>query len=211
MPFRKVPGATSRVRPAGLFPAPAVPPAAVQAHIDGGARGNPGPSGYGVVVHDADGKLLAELSEFLGHNTNNFAEYSALLAALDYALQHGHRELKIFSDSELLVKQIKGEYKIKSPELRTLYDQARSLINKLSWFHIEHVRREQNSEADILANEAMDSGMRSAFPRGENRNPAANRARFESREYKGIVRGGVVELIDADLPDGTKVRVRTEK
>lgn len=130
----------------------------ITAYIDGGARGNPGPAGYGVRVTDNGGKVLAEISKFLGHGTNNFAEYSALLAALDYALQHVHKKLKIFSDSELLVKQMKGEYKVRSPELRPLYDQARARIRKLESFNIQHLRREQNRDADRLANEAMDKG-----------------------------------------------------
>lgn len=132
----------------------------VTAFIDGGARGNPGPAGYGVIIKDAAGKKLDEVSQFLGHRTNNFAEYSGLLAALEYALQHGHAALKIVSDSELLVKQIRGIYKVRSPELRVLYDQARIMIRKLQWFQIEHVRREMNREADQLANAAMDQGKR---------------------------------------------------
>src|SRR5947199_9089042 len=86
------------------------------AYIDGGARGNPGPAGYGVVITDASGKKLEELSQFLGHRTNNFAEYSGLLAALDYAVRNGLKDFKVLSDSELLVKQILGEYKVRSPE-----------------------------------------------------------------------------------------------
>lgn len=128
------------------------------ANIDGGARGNPGPAGYGVVIKDATNHVLAELSEFLGHATNNVAEYSALLAALDYALKHGHKSMHIFSDSELLVKQMKGEYKVRSPELKPLYEQARAASHTLESFSIQHVRREQNREADKLANRAMDQG-----------------------------------------------------
>ena len=129
------------------------------ANTDGGARGNPGPAGYGVVIKDQDGKKVAGLSEYLGHQTNNFAEYSALLAALRYAVEHGPKALKVISDSELLVKQIKGQYKVKHPVLQQLYGQAKGLILQLEWFSIEHSFREQNQEADRLANEAMDSGM----------------------------------------------------
>jgi ribonuclease HI len=130
------------------------------AHIDGGARGNPGPAGYGIVVRDSAGKQIAELSEFLGHRTNNFAEYSALIAALEYARRNGHTALKVVSDSELLVRQMNGQYKVKSPDLRPLYERARSLVRQFEWFSIEHARREQNREADRLANEAMDRGAR---------------------------------------------------
>jgi ribonuclease HI len=132
----------------------------ITAHVDGGARGNPGPAGYGVVVHDSGGKTLAELSEFLGHRTNNFAEYSGLLAALEFARQHGYSALKVVSDSELLVRQMNGQYKVKSPDLRPLYERARTLARQLQWFAIEHARREQNRDADRLANAAMDRGSR---------------------------------------------------
>src|SRR4051812_46654559 len=94
------------------------------AYIDGGARGNPGPAGYGAHIQDAGGQTVAELSAFLGHKTNNYAEYSALIAALGYAVEHKFPSLKIVSDSELMVKQIRGEYKVKSPELKVLYDEA---------------------------------------------------------------------------------------
>lgn len=128
------------------------------AHVDGGARGNPGPAGYGVVIENQVGKKIAAISHYLGHRTNNFAEYSGLLAALNYAVEHQHSALRVLSDSELMVRQMKGVYKVRSPELRPLYEQARGLAQKLNWFRIEHVRREQNAEADRLANEAMDRG-----------------------------------------------------
>jgi len=131
----------------------------VTVNIDGGARGNPGPAGYGAIFKDASGKKIGELSRYLGIQTNNFAEYSGLIAALEHALNQGYKTLKVFSDSELLVRQMKGIYKVRSPELRPLYDQARSLIRKLDSFRIEHVRREFNREADKLANRAMDEGV----------------------------------------------------
>jgi ribonuclease HI len=128
------------------------------ANIDGGARGNPGPAGYGAVIKDAAGNKVAELSQYLGHQTNNYAEYSALLAALQYAVEHGPRALKVISDSELLVKQIRGQYKVKNPTLQELHRRAKELIAKLEWFSIDHSFREQNQEADRLANQAMDAG-----------------------------------------------------
>ena len=127
------------------------------AHIDGGARGNPGPAGYGVHLTDDKGTLVAEISRYLGHRTNNFAEYSALIAALEYAVEHGWSALKVISDSELLVKQIRGEYKVKSPDLKEFYDRATILIRKTSRFSIQHVLREKNRDADRLANWAMDN------------------------------------------------------
>ena len=129
------------------------------AHCDGGARGNPGPSGYGAVVATEEGKKLAELSEFLGIRTNNYAEYSGLLGVLAWAIEHGHKHLRVVSDSELMVKQIKGQYKVKSPDLKPLYDEARRRIGQLDTFTITHALRHKNKDADRLANEAMDRGM----------------------------------------------------
>jgi ribonuclease HI len=126
------------------------------AHIDGGARGNPGPAGYGVVIENQAGYKIAALSQYLGHCTNNYAEYSGLIAALKYAVEHQHSALRVLSDSELMVRQMNSVYKVRSPELRPMYEQARALAGKLKRFRIEHVRREQNAEADRLANEAMD-------------------------------------------------------
>jgi probable phosphoglycerate mutase len=144
-----------------LFPAP--PRTAgpwISAHCDGGARGNPGPSGFGALIQDADGRVLAELSEFLGIQTNNFAEYSGLLASLDYALANGHRRLRVISDSELMVKQIQGKYQVKSPGLRPLFEQAKKKIAQLDGFEIVHALRHKNKDADRLANQAMDRGMK---------------------------------------------------
>lgn len=128
------------------------------AHIDGGARGNPGPAGYGVVIEAQDGRRVAALSQYLGHRTNNYAEYSGLLAALEYALGHEPRKLKVISDSELMVRQIRGVYKVRNATLLQLYRKAQELIRQLEWFEIGHVLRESNREADRLANEAMDRG-----------------------------------------------------
>ena len=129
------------------------------AHSDGGARGNPGPAAYGVVIKDQSGRKIAALSEYLGHQTNNVAEYRGLIAALEYALDHGHKALQVVSDSELLVRQIKGLYKVKNRALRELHGRAKELIAQLDWFSIEHALREHNREADRLANAAMDRGM----------------------------------------------------
>jgi ribonuclease HI len=129
------------------------------AHSDGGARGNPGPAGYGVVIQDQSGEKVAHLSEYLGHQTNNFAEYQGLIAALEYTIKHGFKALKLISDSELLVRQIKGVYKVKNATLKDLHGRAKELIAQLEWFSIGHALREHNREADRLANEAMDKGM----------------------------------------------------
>lgn len=153
---RKIPSPSGSRSP---FPAQPSPSSYLIAHVDGGSRGNPGPSGYGVVITDQAGHKLAALSDYLGHQTNNYAEYSGLLAALDYALKHGHKALRIVADSELLVKQIRGEYKVNSPTLRDLYQSAKNKIAELDWFSIQHTLREGNQEADRLANLAMDKGM----------------------------------------------------
>jgi ribonuclease HI len=146
-----------------LFPEPSAAPAhPVQwftANVDGGARGNPGPAGYGVYLRDASGAPIRQLSEYLGHKSNNVAEYSALLAALEYSVANGIRALKVISDSELMVKQMNGQYRVSSPDLKPLYERARSLVRQLDQFAIEHVLRGKNQHADRLANEAMDRGM----------------------------------------------------
>ena len=125
-------------------------------NIDGGARGNPGPAGYGVRIEDGDGALVAELRGSLGIATNNVAEYHGLIAALAWLTQHGHRDVEIRSDSELLVKQMRGDYKIKNEGLKPLAARARLLMMELGRVDLRHVRREENQDADRLANLAMD-------------------------------------------------------
>ena len=128
----------------------------IHAYIDGGARGNPGPAGYGVRIEQPDGTLVQELHGGLGIATNNVAEYNGLLAALRWAVDHGHRRLLIRADSELLVKQMRGEYKVKHPGLQPLVARARLLVAELDDVTFQHVRREQNKEADRLSNLGMD-------------------------------------------------------
>jgi probable phosphoglycerate mutase len=129
------------------------------AHCDGGSRGNPGPSAYGAVIEDPGGQVAARLSAFLGVQTNNYAEYAGLLAALKWAVENGVRCLRVVSDSELMVKQMKGTYRVSSPGLRPLWEEARQLARKLDGFQMRHTLRAGNKEADRLANEAMDKGM----------------------------------------------------
>lgn len=180
------------------------------AFIDGGARGNPGPAGYGVVVQDESGKKVAALSEYLGHQTNNFAEYQGLIAALEYAIANGHKALKVISDSELLVRQIKGIYKVNNLVLRDLHGRAKELIAQLDWFSIGHVLRGHNEEADSLANAAMDKGM-GRVARAPSPTSAAKGVPKERQEFNGVVRDGRIELLDGKLPDGTSVQVRVKK
>lgn len=127
--------------------------------IDGGARGNPGPAGYGVRL-ELDGGTVVELKEALGIATNNVAEYRGLIAALAWAAAHGISRLHVRSDSQLLVKQMQGEYRVKHPGLQPLSAEARRLVQQIGDVRFEHVRREQNKDADRLANEAMDEAAR---------------------------------------------------
>jgi probable phosphoglycerate mutase len=129
----------------------------VIAHIDGASRGNPGPAAYAVVMQSPDGSRLAEFSAYLGETTNNFAEYQALLAALEYALSNNQMRVQVQTDSELVARQIEGVYKVKSPGLKPLQERARQMIARLESFSIQHVPREKNQEADRLANQALDA------------------------------------------------------
>jgi ribonuclease HI len=182
------------------------------AHSDGGARGNPGPAGYGVVIQDESGKKVAHLSEYLGHQTNNFAEYQGLIAALEYAIAHGPKALKLISDSELLVRQIKGIYKVRNAVLQDLHGRAKELIAQLEWFSIGHALREHNRDADRLANEAMDKGMgKTTASVARAPSPVSASAITQPQEFEGIVRNGVVELAHGKLPDGTHVQVRIKR
>ncbi|MES2220477.1 MAG: ribonuclease HI family protein [Acidobacteriota bacterium] len=182
------------------------------AYTDGGSRGNPGPSGYGVVIQGEDGTILGELSEFLGMRTNNVAEYSGLLAALEFALAKGHPRLRVVSDSELMVKQIRGQYRVQSPDLRPLYEEAKRRIARLEAFQIEHVLRGKNKKADELANQAMDRGMRRKpeVKVGGSNSPVAAEAP-PVRPLRGIVKEGRINLLEGSIPEGTIVVVMPEK
>jgi probable phosphoglycerate mutase len=135
--------------------------ASAVAHVDGGSRGNPGPAGFGVHIEREDGAVV-ELKESIALATNNVAEYSGLLAALRWAASNGVTALHVKADSELMVKQMKGEYRVKNPGLQPLYEEARALVRQIGRVRFEHVRREHNKDADRLANEAMDEAARRA-------------------------------------------------
>jgi ribonuclease HI len=184
----------------------------IVAYCDGGSRGNPGPAGFGVYIQDSAGKVLAELSEFVGKRTNNFAEYSALLASLEFAISNGHRSLRVVSDSELMVKQIKGQYRVNSPELRPLYEEAKRRIARLDHFQIQHVLREKNRHADRLANVAMDRGMGRAPAVSPAPPPAPSAPPSPSKGVmlRGLVKNGVVHVLGGELPDGIFVKVIPE-
>jgi len=167
-----MPRASKPPAAAGLFPSePASAPkvASHRANIDGGSRGNPGPASYGVVIRDARGVIVAKLKKYIGRATNNVAEYYGLIAALDYAQAHAIRALHIESDSELLVKQMRGQYKVKSEELRPLFERAKKMSATFDSFGINHVYREQNKDADALANEALDETSGSPTATGADR------------------------------------------
>lgn len=125
-------------------------------HIDGASRGNPGEAAFGVYVASPDGRPVAELYGYLGRATNNVAEYQALLHALRYALAQGVKRVRVFSDSELVVKQIDGRYRVKHPDMLPLHRDASALLRRFDEATVSHVRREQNKDADRLANRALD-------------------------------------------------------
>jgi len=205
------------------------------AHCDGGSRGNPGPSGYGAVVEDPKGRIVAELSEFLGIQTNNYAEYSGLLAVLRWAIENGAKRLRVVSDSELMVKQMQGKYAVKSPVLLPLYEEAKKMARRVEGFEMRHTLRGGNKEADRLANEAMDRGMGKApavsksasqqvsksaapaarpygklvtTPIARPSEPAA--AKPARQVLEGYVKNGVVHILEGELPDGIFVKVIRE-
>lgn len=131
----------------------------ITAFIDGGARGNPGPAGYGASIVGADGEALASLHGALGIATNNVAEYNGLLAALRWAAEHGHTRVHIKADSQLLVEQMKGNYRVKNAGLLPLYTEAVRLASRIGKVTFEHIPREQNKEADRLSNLGMDENV----------------------------------------------------
>lgn len=177
------------------------PIAAYQANIDGGSRGNPGPAAYGVVVRDPKGEVVARLKKYIGQNTNNVAEYFGLIAALDYAQTQGIRALRVESDSELMVKQMRGQYKVNSPDLRPLHERARKMAQSLASFRIDHVYREQNREADQLVNQALDETSRSDSTAASK--PKENTIRVFARYENGLLR----PERRLDLPDGAEVEI----
>jgi ribonuclease HI len=127
-------------------------------HVDGGARGNPGPAAIGVVISAADGALVEELGEPIGHATNNVAEYRALLRGLERARELGASELEIIGDSELIARQVSGVYKVKHPAMKPLYEQAMDALGRFDRWRIRTVPRAQNARADALVNAALDAG-----------------------------------------------------
>jgi ribonuclease HI len=209
MPRRPTP---PRASGDGLFSGSAVEQkpasASYRVNIDGAARGNPGPASYGVVIRDGKGEVVAKLKKYIGRMTNNVAEYYGLIAALDYAQSHGVKALRIESDSELMVKQMRGQYKVKSEDLRPLYERATKMSKGFESFRIDHVYREQNREADALANEALDETSGVPPAAGAAAKPAASEPKAGPRWIQARFRSGILyPLEDIDLPDGTEVEI----
>ncbi len=210
----------------GKSPSPAGPAQWFTAHCDGGSRGNPGPAGYGAVIEDPQGRTVARLSSFLGRQTNNFAEYSGLLAVLKWATENHVKCLCVVSDSELMVKQMKGQYKVNNAGLLPLWEEARRLSRSLEGFKMTHTLRGGNKEADRLANEAMDRGMGKIPGPGpgsipENRSTATRPSaplphpptqpdKPVRQVLEGYVKNGVVHLLEGELPDGIFVKIVRE-
>jgi ribonuclease HI len=191
--------------PGGLFtdaePETKARPAAYLANIDGGSRGNPGPASYGVVIRNERGEVVAKLKKYIGRATNNVAEYYGLIAALDYAQSSGVRALRIESDSELLVRQMRGHYKVKSADLRPLFERAKKMSQTFDSFRIDHVYRDQNSEADALANETLDETSGRVKPAPAAVPDAPRRLRAQVRN------GGLHFREPLDLPENTEVEI----
>ncbi len=206
------------------------PPAGVHlAYVDGASRGNPGPASYAAIVRGPDGKIIFEMGKTLGIATNNAAEYHGLITALDYAAHHGIKRLRVRSDSELLVHQMNGRYRVRSTDLKPLHERAAKLANQFEYFAIEHIRREENSDADALANQALDqrgSAGRPALAQPameheiskENGNPPAAAARpsssalSASRRIRARFTNGVfVPAESLDLPEDTEFEIEIRK
>ena len=203
----------------------ATPPAGVHiANIDGASRGNPGPASYAVVIRDPGGKTILELAKNIGRETNNVAEYYALLAALDYVTSHNISALRIRSDSELLVRQMQGRYKVKSADLKPLHERASKMAKQIGYFAIEHVRRELNRDADALANVALDqagvpkfAGAGSATPESRAKSlssqasastTAGSSLQVEPRRIRARFANGVLVPIEPlDLPEGAEIAI----
>lgn len=193
------------------------PPASVHvANIDGASRGNPGPAAYAVILRAPDGSKLCEFAKVIGRETSNIAEYYGLVAALDYAASHSIRALRVRSDSELLVRQMQGRYKVKNAALRPLHERAQKLARALDYFVIEHVMREQNCEADALGNLALDRrGSVGASVRSETspsrtaRSARAAETPAAAQTVRAIYKGGVLIPVEKiNLPEGAAIELQ---
>lgn len=190
----------------------------IVAYIDGASRGNPGPASYGVVIQDAGGNPLDTLSQHIGHATNNVAEYRALVAALDYATSRNVRSVKIYCDSELVARQMQGRYRVQSPDLIPLFRKATALARGLGHFSIQHVPRERNSEADELANQALDrhSQKPGYSQEGERQRDTPHKAESRAVDFltvSAVVESGKLRLLGTlpRLEEGAEYEVRISR
>jgi len=180
-----------------LFDAPERPANIFVAYVDGASRGNPGPASYAVILRGPDGATRFDAGKYIGRATNNVAEYYGLITALDYAAAHGIERLLVRSDSELLVRQMQGRYKVKSADLRPLHERARKLAHGFAYFAIEHVPREQNREADELANSALD---RTGSGSGGNVDASFGAKPDAKRGAKASARSGATQMPGGERP-----------
>jgi ribonuclease HI len=203
-----------------LFAEPEKPVDVFTAEVDGASRGNPGPASYAVIIHRPDGSVVYQLGKYLGLATNNVAEYFALITALDYCAATNITRLRVRSDSELLVRQMQGRYKVKSASLKPLHERALKQSKTLAYFAIEHIPRELNSDADALANVALDrtgevsSGARvlTSSPSGVATRSASSstvaHSASESRSIRARYKNGALHPAEPlDLPEGTEVEI----
>jgi ribonuclease HI len=203
-----------------LFAEPEKPVDVFTAEVDGASRGNPGPASYAVIIHRPDGSVVYQLGKYLGLATNNVAEYFALITALDYCAATNITRLRVRSDSELLVRQMQGRYKVKSASLKPLHERALKQSKTLAYFAIEHIPRELNSDADALANVALDrtgevsSGARvlSAAPSGIATRSASSstvgHSASATRPIRARYKNGVLHPTEPlDLPEGAEVEI----
>ena len=208
--------ATAPPRSARLFGEPqasAAPSGVYTALVDGASRGNPGPASYAVIIEAPNGERVLELGKYLGRETNNVAEYYALITALDYATSHKLSRLRVLSDSELLVRQMLGRYKVKSTDLRPLYERASQLARTLDYFAIEHIPRERNREADKLANQALDRTGKSSGDGAQQavKSSSASATAKPIRVRAHYVKGVLVPFEPLELSEGAEVTLDIRK
>jgi ribonuclease HI len=209
-----------------LFAEPEKPTDVFTAEVDGASRGNPGPASYAVIIHRPDGSVVYQLGKYLGRATNNVAEYFALITALDYCATSNISRLRVRSDSELLVRQMQGRYKVKSESLKPLHERAIRQSKGLAYFAIEHIPRELNSEADALANVALDrtgevsstarvitsatTTPATSRPNSSNATPpsAASHSAQAGRTIRAHVKNGALYPNEPlNLPEGSEVEI----
>ena len=189
-------------------PTPSHPDEVFTAQVDGASRGNPGPAAYAVIIRRPDGSVVYQLGKYLGNATNNVAEYFALITALDYCAEHNISRLRVRSDSELLVRQLQGRYKVKSASLKPLHERALRQSKSFGYFVIEHVPRELNAEADALANAALDRTGEVRSTAASNKPEGAMASGTGARTIRAQFRGGVLHPAEPlDLPEDSSVEI----